>query len=46
MDYNPEEIMLSAIRDGIVETEDGCIVEPDGSCPHGCQSPLILMGLI
>ena len=25
---------------------EGCIVEPDGSCPHGCPSILIALGLI
>ncbi len=29
-----------------VETVDGCIVEPDGSCPHGFYSPLVEAGLI
>ncbi len=28
------------------ETVDGCIVEPDGKCPHGYSSPLLLLGLI
>ena len=25
---------------------EGCIVEPDGECPHGCPSVLIEMGVI
>ena len=25
---------------------DGCEVEPDGQCPHGYRSPLLIMGLI
>jgi len=25
---------------------EGCVVEPDGSCPHGCPSILIALGLI
>jgi hypothetical protein len=35
-----------AIANGAIETEDGCIVELDGECPHGCKSPLLEMGLI
>ena len=25
---------------------EGCMVEPDGKCSHGCPSPLIALGLI
>jgi hypothetical protein len=25
---------------------EGCIVEPDGRCPHGCPSGLIVLGVI
>ena len=25
---------------------DGCRVEPDGYCPHGCPSWMIVLGLI
>ena len=25
---------------------DGCEVEPDGRCPHGCPSVLLAAGLI
>ena len=32
--------------DGICESTDGCIVEPDGTCEHGKQSWLLVMGLI
>lgn len=28
------------------ETADGCAVEPDGRCPHGYRSPLLVLGLI
>ncbi len=27
-------------------TADGCHVEADGICPHGYQSPLLLLGMI
>ena len=29
-----------------VECADGCMTEPDGKCPHGYSSPLLLAGLI
>jgi hypothetical protein len=32
--------------DGVCEATDGCMVEPDGVCPHGCESWLLVMGLI
>lgn len=28
------------------EATDGCVVEPDGTCPHGAKSWLIEMGMI
>ena len=36
-----EEMMF----DGVVTTPDGCEVEPDGECPHGHKSWLILLGI-
>jgi hypothetical protein len=32
--------------DGICKTPDGCRVEPDGICPHGYQSWLLILGYI
>jgi len=32
--------------EGGCEATDGCWVEPDGYCPHGCPSWLIALGLI
>jgi len=32
--------------DSIVESTDGCLVEPDGRCLHGHVSWLIYLGLI
>ncbi len=29
-----------------LEVVDGCMVEPDGKCPHGHKSPLRVLGLI
>jgi hypothetical protein len=38
---------LEAIMfDGIAEAADGCTVEPDGKCPHGHESPLLVLGMI
>ena len=34
------------VRDSMCEATDGCIVEPDGVCQHGCNSWLIELGLI
>jgi len=30
----------------VVSAEDGCRVEPDGTCEHGYESPLLRLGLI
>lgn len=30
---------------GIAEATDGCDVEPDGTCPHGCESWFIVLGI-
>ena len=32
--------------DGIAEATDGCKVEPDGICEHGCKSWLLALGII
>jgi hypothetical protein len=32
--------------DGVAKATDGCKVEPDGTCPHGCQSWLVVLGVI
>jgi hypothetical protein len=40
------EETLFGLSEGTVETVDGCIVEPDGSCPHGFLSPLLEAGVI
>lgn len=37
-----EEIMW----DGVATVYDGCRVEPDGYCPHGYHSPLLVLGYI
>jgi hypothetical protein len=35
-----------AVMDGVCEATDGCIVEPDGVCPHGHPSWLLKLGMI
>ncbi|MGK9452607.1 hypothetical protein [Acidithiobacillus caldus] len=32
--------------DGIAEATDGCTVEPDGNCPHGCPSWCKVFGIL
>jgi len=32
--------------EGGCEATDGCWVEPDGHCEHGCPSWMIVLGLI
>lgn len=31
---------------GLAKATDGCEVEPDGTCPHGKQSWLLVLGYI
>jgi len=31
---------------GIARATDGCKVEPDGKCPHGHSSWMLILGLI
>ena len=32
--------------EGIAQATDGCTVEPDGTCPHGAESWLLVAGWI
>jgi hypothetical protein len=34
------------LMDSVLEASDGCSVEPDGVCPHGRPSPLLVLGMI
>ena len=34
------------VMDGFAKATDGCKVEPDGTCPHGCKSWLIELGYV
>lgn len=43
---DPEAVENALLYDGVVEAADGCTVEPDGVCPHGHESPLLVLGLI
>ena len=43
LDFEDLENIMS---DSVAETADGCIVEPDGRCPHGHLSPLLVLGFI
>lgn len=45
-EWDDAELLEFAEQDGGVETPDGCWVEPDGVCPHGERSPLLVRGLI
>jgi len=40
------EELIEMMEDGYCTATDGCIVEPDGYCEHGCPSWLIVAGLI
>jgi hypothetical protein len=41
-----EATLMEWDNDGICEATDGCIVEPDGTCEHGCPSWLVRLGFI
>jgi hypothetical protein len=40
------ELLAEWMDMGGCEATDGCWVEPDGKCEHGCLSWLIVMGMI
>jgi len=51
MEEKPEHVptveeVMDWLADGGCEATDGCRVEPDGVCPHGKPSWLIVWGLI
>ncbi len=43
---DPETMMQWMEEEGGCEATDGCWVEPDGVCPHGYQSWLLVLGMI
>jgi hypothetical protein len=42
------EFVTEACDDSVVPAccTEGCEVEPDGTCEHGCPSPLMALGII
>ena len=40
------EQLIDWESEGGCEATDGCSVEPDGICEHGCKSWLLVMGMI
>ena len=38
--------LMDMESEGYCTTPDGCIVEPDGECPHGEKSWLLILGMI
>ena len=40
------ETLMTWSDEGYCEATDGCVVEPDGTCNHGCPSWLLELGLI
>ena len=40
------ETLEQWMDDGGCEATDGCWVEPDGVCEHGCKSWLLELGMI
>jgi hypothetical protein len=40
------ETLMEWESEGGCEATDGCWVEPDGTCEHGCDSWLLELGLI
>jgi hypothetical protein len=40
------ETMVRWMDNGVAKATDGCRVEPDGHCPHGKPSWLIVLGYI
>ena len=38
------ETLMQWEMDGVCEALDGCLVEPDGTCPHGFPSWLVYLG--
>ena len=41
-----DEQLAYWVFDSVCDATDGCMVEPDGVCEHGCPSWLRYLGLI
>jgi hypothetical protein len=46
MDEPTIEELIEWESEGFCYATDGCKVEPDGICPHGCESWLLVLGII
>jgi len=46
MDEPTLEELVEWHEEGWCYALDGCVVETDGTCPHGCPSWLIHLGMI
>ena len=52
VDVDSEDSMFEFLRNATFESTapagctEGCVVEPDGQCPHGCPSVLLVLGVI
>ena len=40
------DTLMDIMSDGVATLDCGCVVEPDGTCPCGNNSPLIDLGMI
>ena len=40
------DVLERSISEGACEAIDGCLVDPDGVCKHGCPSWLLYWGLL
>lgn len=38
--------LFEEASEGRITLSCGCVIEPDGECPHGNRSPLLEMGLV
>jgi len=46
LDCPSDQQLIDWLNSGVCEATDGCCVEPDGICEHGCESWLLKMNLI
>lgn len=52
VDPSNEDSVFSFVRHASFDAtapaccSEGCVVEPDGTCPHGCPSVLLVIGMI
>ena len=41
-----DDELIDMLSDGECYATDGCIIEPDGTCPHGYPSWILWLGMI